>query len=47
VFVYEKDEMSVETLDDRVNRRQLISVVDNFDTVMTAPVSGFLFTSAV
>ena len=47
VFVYEQDELSVETLDDRINRRKLIRVIDNFHAVMTAPVSGFLFTSAV
>ena len=47
IFVYETDEMAVETLDDRVNRRKLVSVVDNNAVVLTAPVSGYLFTSAV
>jgi len=46
VFAYEKDDMTVETKHDVDNRRQLGRVVDNFQAVMTAPVSGFLFTSA-
>jgi hypothetical protein len=45
VFMYE--EMTVETLRDEKDRRTLLRVVENYDVVMTAPVSGFLFTSAV
>lgn len=47
VFVYEQDELTMETLDDRINRRKLVRVTDNFNAVLTAPVSGFLFTLAV
>jgi hypothetical protein len=39
--------MTVETLNDRDNRLTDIRVVENFDVVLTAPISGFLFTSAV
>ncbi len=40
------EEMTTEWLNDAKNRRTLGSVVENFDFQMTAPVSGFLFTSA-
>lgn len=41
LFVYE--DMSVETKDDPDNRRMRGRVVDDFATVLTAPVSGFYF----
>jgi len=44
VFAYE--EMTVETLRDDRNRRQEGHVVDDIDAVLTAPVTGFKFTSA-
>lgn len=46
LFVYGKDDMTVETKHDVDNRRQMGRVVDNFQAVVTAPVAGFLFTSA-
>jgi len=45
IFAYE--EMTVETLRDDRNRRQEGHVVDDIAVVMTAPATGFLFTSAV
>ena len=45
LFAYE--EMTVETLRDDRNRRQEGHVVDDIDLVMTAPATGFYFTSAV
>lgn len=47
ISLFMKEEMTVETLDDKDNRRTKVSVVEDFEPVMTAPVSGFLFTSAV
>lgn len=44
-FIYEKDDMSVETRHDQDNRLQQARVVDNRHFVMTAPTSGFLFTT--
>lgn len=41
------EEMTVETLNDRDNRLTKVSVVEDFAAKLTAPVSGFLFTSAV
>lgn len=46
LFVYEKDEMAVEKLHDVDNRRTSVRVVDNFQVVVTADISGFLFTGA-
>lgn len=43
VFVYEKDDMTVERLHDVNDRLTRGRVVDNFQAVVTAPVSGFLF----
>lgn len=45
IFVHEEFEMAVETWDDVNNKRSLVRVVDMIDPVLTAPVSGFLFTS--
>jgi len=45
VFMHE--EMTVETLRDEKDRRTLLRVVENYDVVMTAPVSGFLFTDTL
>ena len=44
IFAYE--EMTVETLRDAPNRRTQGRVVENLTSVMTAPVSGVLFTGA-
>lgn len=41
-----KEEMTVETKRDPDNRREDTRVVDDFDVVMTAPVSGFWFRGA-
>jgi len=46
VFVYDKNEMLVETKNDQDNKRTLGRIIDTYDVVMTAPSSGFLFTSA-
>lgn len=45
LFLYE--EMSVESKHDRDNRRYLGRAVDNVGVEIVAPISGFLFTSAV
>lgn len=42
IFAYE--EMDTETLDDRNNRRTLVSVSDTYATKLVAPASGVLFT---
>lgn len=39
------EEMTLETFDDPRHRRTDVNIVENFDTKLTAPVSGFLFTS--
>lgn len=41
-----KEEMTVEKKHDVDNRRMLGRVVDDFEVVLTAPVSGFVFTNA-
>ena len=41
------EEMTAETKTDSDHRRKVVRVVENYAEVMTAPVSGFLFTSAV
>ena len=38
-----QEDLSVETLREEKDRRTLLRVVENYDVVMTAPVSGFLF----
>lgn len=43
IFVFDEDDMALETFDDTRNRRTDISVVDHFDAQVVAPVSGFLF----
>lgn len=45
IFAYGPDDMTVETIPDVKNRNVELRVVDNIDVQMTAPVSGFLFTS--
>lgn len=45
IFVYE--DMSVESKDDPDNRRMKGRVVDDFATVLTAPVSGFYFKNVI
>jgi len=45
IFMHE--EMTVERKPDTDNRLTRVRVVENYDVVMTAPVTGFLFTSAV
>jgi len=44
--IFVQEEMTVETKRDDDNRRTQARVVDTFDVVMTAPVSGVLFTAA-
>lgn len=46
VFVNKEEEMVVETKEDDDNKRTNGRVIDTFAAVMTAPVSGFLFTNA-
>lgn len=46
IFSYKKYEMAVETLNDVNNKRVVGRIVDMFDVKLTAPSSGFLFTSA-
>lgn len=45
LFVYDKDDMSVEVKHDVDNRKVNGRVVDNIDPVMTAPVSGWYFSN--
>lgn len=45
--IFMLEEMTTETKKDADNRLTKIRVVENYAVVMTAPVSGFLFTSAV
>lgn len=45
--VFIKEELTVESKDDPDNRRTKGRVVDDVQPVVTAPVSGFLFTAAV
>ena len=45
--VFMMEEMTTETLRDEKDRRTLLRVVENYDVVLTAPVSGFLFTSVI
>jgi len=46
VFVNKEEEMVAETKQDEDNKVTKGRVIDTFDTKLTAPVSGFLFTSA-
>ena len=41
------EEMTTEVLRDEKDRRTLLRVVENYDVVLTAPVSGFLFTDTI
>lgn len=45
MFIYSKDDMSVETKHDEDNRLTKARIVDNRTTVLTAPAAGFLVTS--
>lgn len=45
--LFMREEMTVETLPDKKNRRTLISIVENYDAKVVAPVSGFLFQNAI
>ena len=45
--IFMQEEMTVETLHDVNNRLTRGRVVENFQALLTAPVSGFLFTSAI
>lgn len=45
--IFIKEEMATETKHDDDNRLTRIRIVEDYDVVMTAPVSGFLFTGAV
>lgn len=47
IFVYSPDDMATIDEYDSKNRRTDLGVVDNFQALLIAPVSGFLFTSAV
>ena len=47
VTCFMKEEMTVETKREDDNRRTIGRIVENYAVVVTAPVSGFLFTSAV
>jgi hypothetical protein len=48
VTIFMLEEMTVERIrDDQMDRLTVGRVVENYDVVMTAPVSGFLFTGAV
>ena len=42
-----QEELSVETLREEKDRRTLLRVVENYDVVMTAPVSAFLFQDVI
>jgi hypothetical protein len=45
LFVYREEDMNVEKIVEQTNKRTIISVVDTFDAVMTAPASAFMFTT--
>lgn len=45
LFVYSDEDMAVYTKNDADNKRNLGRIEDNFASVVTAPVAGFLFTS--
>jgi hypothetical protein len=47
LVIFMLEEMTVETIRDVNNRRTSLSVVENYAVVLTAPVSGYLFTGAV
>jgi len=47
VVIFVQEEMTAETKRDDENRRTLARIVDTFDAVMVAPVSGVLFTGAM
>jgi hypothetical protein len=46
ICLFVQEEMTVETLKDVNNRRQLIRVVENFEAYAVAPVSGVIFSNA-
>ena len=45
--IFMMEEMTTEVLRDEKDRRTLLRVVENYDVVLTAPVSGFLFTDVL
>lgn len=45
MFVHNEMDMLSEKLEDIINKRTIISLVEGYDVQMTAPVTGFLFTS--
>jgi hypothetical protein len=47
LFVYEGDDLTVETMVDNNNRHTTVSVVDNRFAAVTAPISGYAFTGAM
>lgn len=47
IFVWRDNEMLVETKNDVDNKRVLGRIIDTYAVVLTAPASGFLFTSAI
>jgi len=47
LFVYQNDDMTVETKLDQENRKTTCRVVDNFVPAVTSAISGYLFTSAM
>jgi hypothetical protein len=46
ITIFMKEEMTIETKDDPDNRRTKGRITENYDTIVTAPVTGFLFTGA-
>lgn len=44
--IFAQEEMTSETIDDRINRRKLLRVVDSIQAKLTAPASGVLFSNA-
>jgi len=47
ISIFSYEEMTVESKYDADNRKHKGRVVDDYGVVMTAPVTGFLFTGAV
>jgi hypothetical protein len=47
VFIYDKDDMSVEVKHDVENRKVNGRVVDTFSPIVTAPISGWYFYNAI
>lgn len=45
MFVHKDMDMVSEKMEDPMNKRTIMSIVEGYDVQMTAPVTGFLFTS--